>query len=222
MSTTSISTLVTIAPRGMSFHGYSLRHDFLGSPCRPKQDACNCAECTLPGQDDQSARLAASAEVDHLEGTITDEQLCAWHDAQSEEFLVDMYERFGADTPRQVWAAFKEGKRTLRCGHCDSARLEEFCHEPPFVRFSCKHCGCGMDKDLNVISQPRLIDVGISELPENAIVTGFAEQDDGFKYPFGYVRAEGFFMCDRDGWAMWSSVEGFALAIGNRMQGQGA
>ena len=132
-----------------------------------------------PGQEDQSARLAASAEVGQVEGT------------------------------------------TL-CSHCGSGLLEEFCHEPPFVRFSCTDCGCGMDKDLNVISQPRLIDVGISEVPKNAIVMGFLEQDDGFKYPFGYVRGEGYFLCDRDGWAMWSSSEGLALAIGNRMLEQGA
>lgn len=175
-----------------------------------------------PGQQDQSARLAASAEVGQVEGTITDEQLCAWHDAQTEEFLVDMYYRFGADTPRQVWAAFKYATRTLRCSHCDSARLEEFCHEPPYVRFSCQHCGCGMDKNLNVISQPRVIDVGINEVPENAIVTGFAEQDDGFKYPFGYVRGEGYFLCDRFGWAMWPDLEGMLRALALRMLEQGA
>lgn len=109
-----------------------------------------------------------------------------------------------------------------KCSHCGNGLLEEFCHEPPFVRFSCTDCGCGMDKDLNVISQPRLIDVGISEVPENAIVMGFMEQDDGFKYPFGFVRGEGYFMCDRDGWALWNSSEGLSRAIGNRMLEQGA
>ena len=128
----------------------------------------------LPGQDDQSARLAAAAEVGQVEGTNL-------------------------------------------CSHCGNGLLEEFCHEPPFVRFSCTDCGCGMDKDLNVISQPRVIEVGISEVPKNAIVMGFFEQDDGLKYPFGYVRREGYFLCDRDGWAMWSSVEGLALAMGNRL-----
>ena len=111
----------------------------------------------LPGQEDQSARLAASAEVGQVEGTNL-------------------------------------------CSNCGSGLLEEFCHEPPFVRFSCTDCGCGMDKELNVISQPRVINVGISEVPKNAIVMGFLEQDDGFKYPFGFVRGEGYFMCDRDGW----------------------
>lgn len=132
-----------------------------------------------PGQEDQSARLAASAQVGQVEGTNL-------------------------------------------CSHCGNGLLEEFCHEPPFVRFSCTDCGCGMDKDLNVISQPRVIDVGISEVPENAIVMGFLDQDDGFKYPFGYVRGEGYFMCDRDGWALWSSLEGLTRAIGNRMREQGA
>lgn len=78
MSKTQISTLVTIAPRGMSFHGHSLRRDLLGSPCRPEQDVCNCAECTPPGQEDQSARLAASAEVGQVEGTNALEQFQRW------------------------------------------------------------------------------------------------------------------------------------------------
>ena len=111
---------------------------------------------------------------------------------------------------------------TNLCSHCGNGLLEEFCHEPPFVRFSCTDCGCGMDKDLNVISQPRLIDVGISEVPENAIVTGFAEQDDGFKYPFGYVRGEGYFLCDRFGWAMWPDLEGMLRALALRMLEQSA
>lgn len=132
-----------------------------------------------PGQQDQSARLAASAEVGQVEGTNL-------------------------------------------CSHCGNGLLEEFCHEPPFVRFRCTDCGCSMDKGYKVIGQVRSIDVGVHELPKNAIVMGFLEHDDGFKYPFGYVRGEGYFWCDRDSWAMWSSVEGLALAIGNRMLEQGA
>lgn len=155
----------------------------------------------LPGQEDQSARLAASAEVGQVEGTRPDSGLL--HAAKR----IDRF--FGPEC-------------TNRCSHCGNGLLEEFCHEPPFVRFSCTDCGCGMDKNLNVISQPRVIDVGISEVPENAIVTGFAEQDDGFKYPFGFVRGEGYFLCDRFGWAMWPDLEGMLRALALRMLEQGA
>ena len=182
----------------------------------------NNDECSSPGQEDQSARLAASAEVGQVEGTITDEQLCAWYESLTDEYMTFLYEKYGANTPRQAWAADKHGTRTLRCSHCDSSNLEEFCHEPPFVRFRCQHCACGMDKELNVISQPRLIEVGISEVPVDAIVMGFLEQDDGLKYPFGYARGQGYFMCDRDGWAMWPDLEGMLRAFALRMLEQGA
>lgn len=35
-----------------------------------------------------------------------DERICAWHDCQTEEFLRDLFDRFGASSPRQCWNAF--------------------------------------------------------------------------------------------------------------------
>lgn len=152
MSKTPISTLVTIAPRGMSFHGHSLRRDLLGSPCRPEQDVCNCAECTPPGQEDRSARLAASAEVGQVECTpeFTDQQLCDWFEAQSETYLNYLYENFGANTPREAWAAHMHGKRTLRCACCDSTNLEQYCHLAPHPIFGCRNCGTELNMDGSV------------------------------------------------------------------------
>lgn len=168
---------------------------------------------------------------------VTDDEVVAWFDSQTEEFLAALPGYEDGLTPRRAWNEFfssspateaapasspapvvaGQGEGTNLCGHCGNGLLEEFCHEPPFVRFSCTDCGCGMDKDLNVISQPRVIDVGIGELPANAIVMGFVEDDDCLKYPFGFVRGEGFFKCDRFGWSMWHSFDGLARAIGNRM-----
>lgn len=37
---------------------------------------------------------------------VSDGEVVAWFDSQSEEFLRDMSERFDANTPREVWNAF--------------------------------------------------------------------------------------------------------------------
>lgn len=35
-----------------------------------------------------------------------DDRICAWYEAQSEETLSYLFERFGASTPRQCWLSF--------------------------------------------------------------------------------------------------------------------
>lgn len=35
-----------------------------------------------------------------------DERICAWFESQTEEFLRDLFDRFGAVSPRQCWNAF--------------------------------------------------------------------------------------------------------------------
>lgn len=69
MSKPLIPTALTIAPRGKSFHGHTLRDDYLGLACRPKLDVCNCIECSPPGHQDLDASLAAPAQVDQVGGT---------------------------------------------------------------------------------------------------------------------------------------------------------
>lgn len=69
MSKPPIPTVITIAPRGKSFHGHTLRDDYLGLACRPKLDVCNCIECSPPGHQDLDACLAAPAQVDQVGGT---------------------------------------------------------------------------------------------------------------------------------------------------------
>ncbi|MDH0373585.1 hypothetical protein N7340_17750 [Comamonas aquatica] len=69
MSKPPIPTALTIAPRGKSFHGHTLRDDYLGLACRPKLDVCNCIECSPPGHQDLGASLAAPAPVDQVGGT---------------------------------------------------------------------------------------------------------------------------------------------------------
>lgn len=69
MSKPPIPTELTIAPRGKSFHGHTLRDDYLGLACRPKLDVCNCIECSPPGHQDLDASLAAPAQVDQVGGT---------------------------------------------------------------------------------------------------------------------------------------------------------
>ena len=69
MSKTPIPTYISVAPRGKSFHGHTLRDDYLGLACRPKLDVCNCIECSPPGHQDLDASLAAPAQVDQVGGT---------------------------------------------------------------------------------------------------------------------------------------------------------
>lgn len=80
-----------------------------------------CPTSPLPGQEDQSARLAASAEVGQVEGTtcsrcgychgsvtcVSDDEAVAWFDSQTEEFLAAL-PGYGEDgfTPRKAWNAF--------------------------------------------------------------------------------------------------------------------
>lgn len=107
-----------------------------------------------PGQQDQSARLAASAEVVQEGGTFTDQQLCDWFEAQPETYLNYLYENFGANTPRQAWAAHMNGSRTIRCACCDSSNLEQFCHLAPDPIFSCRNCGTQLNLDGSVCVEP--------------------------------------------------------------------
>ena len=67
-----------------------------------------CATCPispLPGQEDQSARLAASAEVDQVEGTNSLEQFQRWleteaHTAYQQSFLGFGHESFQDEIDR--------------------------------------------------------------------------------------------------------------------------
>ena len=105
---------------------------------------------SLPGQDDQGARLAASVQVDQVENTFSDQQLCDWYEAQPETYLNHLYENFGANTPRQAWVAHMDGKRTIRCACCDSSNLEQFCHLAPDPVFGCRNCGTQLNVDGSV------------------------------------------------------------------------
>ena len=69
-------------------------------------------------QQDQRESLAEPEE-----SRFSDQQLCDWYEAQPETYLKYLYENFGANTPREAWAAHMDGKRTLRCACCDSTNL---------------------------------------------------------------------------------------------------
>lgn len=98
-----------------------------------------CAGC--------ATRYLESTERETMEHAITDRQVCDWFESQSEEFLRDMFERFGASSPAEVWQAFTRSAEPVHCPCCRSARLEELCHEPPDAQFICLECGTEVNRD---------------------------------------------------------------------------
>ena len=107
-----------------------------------------CASCPispLSGQEDQSARLAASAEVGQVEGTtcsrcgychgsvtcVSDDEAVAWFDSQTEEFLAAL-PGYGEDgfTPRKAWNAFFAGNQTSSPMAVQVGQVEGTIHRP--------------------------------------------------------------------------------------------
>ncbi|WP_284335043.1 hypothetical protein [Comamonas sp. NoAH] len=84
------------------------------------------------------------------ESPFSDQQLCDWYESQPETYLNYLHENFGANTPREAWAAHMNGKRTLRCACCDSTNLEQLCHQAPDPIFMCLKCGTSLNVDGSV------------------------------------------------------------------------
>lgn len=106
-----------------------------------------------------SERLGSDQQDQHVslnEATkrsrFSDQQLCDWYEAQPETYLNYLYTNFGANTPREAWAAHMDGKRILRCACCDSTNLEQFCHLAPDPIFMCLKCGTTLNVDGSVCS----------------------------------------------------------------------
>lgn len=103
-----------------------------------------------------SERLDSDQQDQHVSPTevkdsrFSDQHLCDWYEAQPETYLNYLYENFGANTPREAWAAHMNGKRTLRCACCDSTNLEQFCHLAPDPIFMCLKCGTSLNVDGSV------------------------------------------------------------------------